>query len=225
MAIEYKDKLKLSRRIASGWVVVSLAVAVFIGVIGLAMSKAGVIPVLEGSNSETIIVKIADALSHNGIFAALVAGIILAGILASTMSTADSQLLAASSSVSQNIFRGVLKIDISEKTALIIARISVVIISIIAIFIAIDPNSSVFNIVSFAWAGFGAAFGPVVLFALFWRRSNKWGAFAGMLSGGVMVFVWKYLIKPIGGIFNIYELLPAFIVACIAIIVVSLITE
>lgn len=225
MAIEDKDKLKLSRRIASGWVVVSLAVAVFIGVIGLAMSKAGVIPVLEGSNSETIIVKIADALSHNGIFAALVAGIILAGILASTMSTADSQLLAASSSVSQNIFRGVLKIDISEKIALIIARISVVIISIIAIFIAIDPNSSVFNIVSFAWAGFGAAFGPVVLFALFWRRSNKWGAFAGMLSGGVMVFVWKYLIKPIGGIFNIYELLPAFIVACIAIIVVSLITE
>ena len=195
MAIEDKDKLKLSRRIASGWVVVSLAVAVFIGVIGLAMSKAGVIPVLEGSNSETIIVKIADALSHNGIFAAFVAGIILAGILASTMSTADSQLLAASSSVSQNIFRGVLKIDISEKTALIIARISVVIISIIAIFIAIDPNSSVFNIVSFAWAGFGAAFGPVVLFALFWRRSNKWGAFAGMLSGGVMVFVWKYLIK------------------------------
>ena len=225
MAIEDENKLKLSRRIASSWVVISLAVAVFIGIIGLAMSKVGVIPVLEGSASETIIVKIAGALSNHGIFAALVAGVILAGILASTMSTADSQLLAASSSVSQNLFRGVFKINISEKTALVIARISVIVISVIAVFIALDPNSSVFNIVSFAWAGFGAAFGPVVLFALFWRRSNKWGAFAGMLSGGVMVFVWKYLIRPIGGIFDIYELLPAFIISCIAIVIVSLLTK
>lgn len=225
MAIEDDKKLSTSRRVASIWVVISLAVAVFIGVVGNGMTKAGAIGELSNSNSETIIVRIADLLSQNGIFFAIIAGVILAGILASTMSTADSQLLAASSSVSHNLFVGLFKKELSQKTALIVARISVIIIAIIAIFIARDPNSSVFNIVSFAWAGFGAAFGPVVLFALFWRRSNKYGALAGMVSGGIMVFVWKYLIRPFGGAFDIYELLPAFIVASIFIVVVSLLTE
>lgn len=225
MAIEDDKKLSTSRRVASIWVVISLAVAVFIGVVGNGMTKAGAIGELSNSNSETIIVRIADLLSQNGIFFAVIAGVILAGILASTMSTADSQLLAASSSVSHNLFVGLFKKELSQKTALIVARISVIIIAIIAIVIARDPNSSVFNIVSFAWAGFGAAFGPVVLFALFWRRSNKYGALAGMVSGGVMVFVWKYLIRPLGGAFDIYELLPAFIVASVFIIVVSLLTE
>jgi len=95
---------------------------------------------------------------------------------------------------------------------------------VVGIFLALDPNSSVFDIVSFAWAGFGATFGPVVLFALFWKSSNRYGALAGMISGGVMVFVWKYVIAKLGGIFAIYELLPAFIIACIAIVVVSLLT-
>lgn len=224
MAIEDENKLKISRRIASSWVVISLGVAVIIGVVGYAMSQAGVIENLQSTNSETIIVKIADAISQYGIFAALIAGLILAGILASTMSTADSQLLAASSSVSQNLCRGVFKINLSEKAGLIVARISVILISVVAVFIAKDPNSSVFEIVSFAWAGFGAAFGPVVLFSLFWKRTNKYGAFAGMLSGGIMVFVWKYLVRPIGGIVDVYELLPAFIIACIFIMVVSLLT-
>ena len=224
MAIEDENKLKISRRIASSWVVISLGVAVIIGVVGYAMSQAGVIENLQSTNSETIIVKIADAISQYGIFAALIAGLILAGILASTMSTADSQLLAASSSVSQNLCRGVFKIDLSEKAGLIVARISVILISVVAVFIAKDPNSSVFEIVSFAWAGFGAAFGPVVLFSLFWKRANKYGAFAGMLSGGIMVFVWKYLVRPMGGIVDVYELLPAFIIACIFIVVVSLLT-
>ena len=224
MAIEDENKLKISRRIASSWVVISLGVAVIIGVVGYAMSQAGVIENLQSTNSETIIVKIADAISQYGIFAALIAGLILAGILASTMSTADSQLLAASSSVSQNLCRGVFKIDLSEKAGLIVARISVILISVVAVFIAKDPNSSVFEIVSFAWAGFGAAFGPVVLFSLFWKRANKYGAFAGMLSGGIMVFVWKYLVRPMGGIVDVYELLPAFIIASIFIVVVSLLT-
>lgn len=91
--------------------------------------------------------------------------------------------------------------------------------------IASNPDSSIFDIVSFAWAGFGAAFGPVVLFALFWKRSNLWGALAGMLSGGAMVFLWKFLIKPLGGVWGIYELLPAFVVACVFIVVVSLLTK
>ncbi|PWL48854.1 MAG: sodium:proline symporter, partial [Clostridiales bacterium] len=140
------------------------------------------------------------------------------------MSTADSQLLAAASSVSQNIVRSVFWKKLSDKGAMVIARTSVVLISVVAVFIAWDSNSSVFKIVSFAWAGFGAAFGPAMLAALFWKRSNRWGALAGMVSGGAMVFIWKFLIRPLGGLWDIYELLPAFIVASIAIVVVSLLT-
>lgn len=225
MAIEDENKLKLSRRVASVWVVISLSVAVIIGIIGNAISKAGRIAVLEGSNSETLIVKIADILSRHGFFLfAIIAGVILAGILASTMSTADSQLLAASSSVSENILKDVFKINLSKKAEIMIARLSVIIIAVISIIIAWDSNSSVFGIVSFAWAGFGAAFGPVVLIALFWKRSNKFGALAGMLAGGIMVFLWKYVISSLGGAFAIYELLPAFIIALIVNIIVSLIT-
>lgn len=223
MAIEDEKKLKLSRRIGSIWVVIAMAVAVSIGIIGNAMSKAGVIENL--GDPETIIISIANLLSKHGIFAALIAGVIMAGILAATMSTADSQLLAASSSASQNIVKEVMFKKMSEKTAMVIARITVVVIAIIGIVIARDPESSVFQIVSFAWAGFGAAFGPVVLFALFWKRMNLYGALAGMLSGGVMVFVWKFLVRPLGGAWNIYELLPSFIVAAVMIVVVSLLTK
>lgn len=224
MAIEDHKKLALSRRIATVWVVISLAIAIFIGVVGLAMSNAGAVETLEGSASETIIVRISALLSSKGVFPALVAGIILAGILASTMSTADSQLIAASSAVSKNLF-GVLKINSDAKSTMKTARATLLIIAVIAAFIARNPDSSVFGIVSFAWAGFGAAFGPVVLFALFWRRSNRYGAIAGMLSGGAMVFIWKYLIKPMGGLWGIYELLPAFIVSSLAIVIVSLLTK
>lgn len=224
MAIGDENKLKLSRRVASIWVVISLAVGVFIGVVGLAMTNAGVLPVLEGANSETVIVQVANVLSQHGVLTAVLAGLILAGILASTMSTADSQLLAASSSVSQNILYGVFHINIFGKTSMIAARVTLVLIAVIGAFLARDPNSSVFQIVSFAWAGFGAAFGPVVLFALFWRRSNRWGALAGMITGGVMVFVWKYLVRPLGGLWDVYELLPAFLAASLMIVVVSLLT-
>ncbi len=224
MAIEEEEKLTTSRRIASVWVIISMAVAIFIGVCGLAVTKAGAIDMLTGSDSETIIVKIADLLSSQGIFCAILAGIILAGILAATMSTADSQLLAASSSVSQNLLRDTFGIDLSERASLVAARLTVLAISVIAIFLARDPASSVFGIVSFAWAGFGAAFGPVMLCALFWKRSNKYGAFASMLSGGIMIFVWKYMVRPMGGAWDIYELLPAFLVALALNIAVSLLT-
>ncbi len=223
MAIEDKEKLKISRRVASIWVVIAMAVAVLIGVVGNAMSANGAMDVLK--DPETIIVKISVIISENGAFFAIIAGVILAGILASTMSTADSQLLAASSSVSEDIIKGVFKIKISDKTTLILARVTLVVIGIIGIIIAWDPNSSVFNIVSFAWAGFGAAFAPVVLFSLFWKRVNKYGAIAGMLSGGIMVYVWEYIIGPMNSnLAAIYELLPAFIVSCIFIVVVSLVT-
>lgn len=226
MAIEDEKKLKVSRRIASVWAVISMAIAILIGVVGYSISKAGVIDVLEGSSqAETIIIRIANVLSSYGVIPALIAGVILAGILAATMSTADSQLLAAASSISQNLLQDFLKIKISEKVSIRIARGTVVVISAIAVLLASNPDSSVFQIVSFAWAGFGAAFGPVVLLALFWKRSNKWGALAGMISGGAMIFIWKYGIAKLGGAFKIYELLPAFIFALIVNVVVSLATE
>ena len=221
MAIEDEEKLKLSRRVASIWVVISLSVAVFIGIVGLSMTKAGAIETLTGSNSETIIVKIAHLLSTHGVATAIISGVILAGILAATMSTADSQLLAAASSISQNILIDVFHIKISKKASMNVARITVVIISVISIILASNPDSSVFEIVSFAWAGFGATFGPVVLCALFWKKANKYGITAGMISGGIMIFVWKYGISKLGGIFSIYELLPAFIVALLVILIVS----
>ena len=222
MAIEDERKLKLSRRIATSWVVISMGVAIIIGVVGNAMTSAGALGEL--ADSETIIVQIASLLSQFGILPALLAGVVLAGILAATMSTADSQLLAASSSVSQNLGCEFLRLNLSGKRGVIVARTTMVVISIIAAFLARDPESSVFRVVSFAWAGFGAAFGPVVLMALFWKRSNKWGALAGMVVGGAMVFIWKFLIAPMGGVWAIYELLPAFICATVAIVVVSLIT-
>lgn len=223
MAIEEEKKLALSRRVATVWVVISMGVAIFIGVVGNGMTKAGAMEQL--ADSETIIVQIASLISHYGVFAALIAGVILAGILAATMSTADSQMLAASSSVSQNLLVEFFHLKITGRKSVVVARSTMVVIALVAAFLARDPNSSVFRVVSFAWAGFGAAFGPVVLFGLFWRRSNKWGALAGMVVGGAMVFIWKYGIARLGGAFAIYELLPAFIAASIAIVVVSLLTE
>ena len=238
MAIEKVSKIKLARRVASIWVVISMAVAIVIGIVGYGAVKSGAVSGIE--DSERIIIELAKVISGEGWALAIIAGLILAGILAATMSTADSQLLAASSSVSEDVLN-TLKVKISDKKKMLIARISVIIIAIIAMFIAKNPESSVFEIVSFAWAGFGATFGPLVLFAIFWKRTNKWGALAGMLGGAVMVFLWKFVINPfgaelaakadatelmvtLGNSLTIYELLPAFVVSVVFILVVSLVT-
>ena len=212
MAIRHEDELKLSRRIASIWVVISMAVAVFIGIVGHAVSNVGRIPMLEGSATETVIVRLSDLLSSYGLLPAIMAGCILAGILAATMSTADSQLLAAASAFSENVLQDVFGVKLTSKQNMLAARL------------AADPNSNVFKIVSFAWAGFGATFGPAVLFALFWRRSNRQGVLAGLVAGGLMIFAWKFCVRPLGGIWDIYELMPAFVVNCIVLVVVSLAT-
>ena len=224
MATENEENISLSRRIATVWVVISMAVAIFIGVVGYSLSKNGVMAELKGSASETIIIQVATLLSQHGFLAIVGAGITLAGILACTMSTADSQLLAASSAVSENLLKGMFGVNLTEKRTIHVARATVLFIAVIAVFLAGNPDSSVFGIVSFAWAGFGAVFGPVVLAALFWKRSNRNGALVGMIAGGVMVFVWKYCVRPLGGAWNVYELLPAFIIAMLCLIVVSLAT-
>lgn len=224
MAIEDEEKLTVSRRVASVWVVIAMAVAVMIGIVGKSLSTSGMIGALSGSDTETVIIQIAHLLAGYGIVPALIAGMVLAGILASTMSTADSQLLAASSSVSQNILQETFHLNLSRKTSMLIARLTVVAIAILGIFIARDPNSSIFGIVSFAWAGFGASFGPIVLCALFWKRTTFQGALSGMVAGGATVFIWKYIIAPMGGVFAIYELLPAFLTGLLVMAVVSLLT-
>ena len=225
MAIEDKNKVKTSRRIASVWVVISMAIAIFIGFIGNILSKSGKLETLNGNNSETIIIKTAQYMSEHHAGLAVIAGLVFAGILACTMSTSDSQLLAASSSMSENILKGVFKIKMDDKKSMLSARAVLLIIAVLGVFLAWDSDSSVFRVVSFAWAGFGATFGPVMLAALFWKRSNKWGAMAGMIVGAVMVFVWKFVIAPMGGVLAIYELLPAFVCAMAAIIIVSLATS
>ena len=227
MGIRNEKELTISRRIASVWVVISMAVAIFIGIIGYSMSLAGEIPMLNSSSSEseTIIMKIADLMSQNGFLFAIVAGVILAGILAATMSTADSQLLAAASSVSEDFLQDFMRVKLTAAGQMIAARATVVGVAAVAIILAWNPNSSVFRVVSFAWAGFGAAFGPTMLLALFWRRSNRKGALAGMIAGGLMIFIWKFGISRIGGVFAIYELLPAFLIGLAVNVIVSLMTK
>ena len=225
MAIEDEKKLKVSRRVATGWVVISMAIAIFIGVLGYAFVTNNGIIAKEGFDSERIVVYFADAIANMDSFGAIIAGVIIAGILASIMSTADSQLLAASSSVSENIIKRFFWKNMGDKAQLWLARGTMVAIAIVGVVLAWNSDSSVFRIVSFAWAGFGAAFGPIIILALFWKRTTTAGAFAGILSGGAVVFIWKYLVRPLGGAFDIYELLPAFIVSLVAIIVVSLLTK
>lgn len=217
MAIRKPGELKKSRRIAVVWVVISLAAAVAIGVIGRALYPTAL---LTSSSSENIFIVMGTTL-----LPPLLAGIVMAGILAATISSSDSYLLIAASSFSKNIFQGVMKKDATDKQVMIMSRITLVVICIVGVLIALDENSVIFTIVSFAWAGFGATFGPTLLFSLFWKRTNRAGAIAGMLSGAATVFIWKLLIKPMGGIWGIYELLPAFIISCIFIVVVSRLTK
>ena len=216
MAIRSERELPRARRIATVWVLISLAAAIFIGIVGRAL-----FPTALGTAGEAESVFI---LLSTNLLPAIVAGFVMAGILAATISSSDSYLLIAASAFSKNIFQGLLKKDATDKQVMKMSRIVLLAITAIAIIIALDENSVIFTIVSFAWAGFGATFRPLMLFSLFWKRINRAGAIAGMIGGGATVFIWKMLIRPLGGAFNIYELLPAFIVSCILIVVVSLLT-
>jgi sodium/proline symporter len=217
MGIRSTRELTKSRRIAVIWVVISLAAAVVIGLIGRALYPA---QLTTSSESESVFIVIASTLMNP-----FVAGIMMSGILAATMSSSDSYLLIAASAFSRNIYQGLIKKNATEKQIMIISRITLLAVAVVGILIALDSSSVIFKVVSFAWAGFGATFGPIMLFSLFWKRTNRAGAIAGMLGGGGMVFLWKLVIKPFGGVFGIYELLPAFIFACILIIIVSLLTK
>lgn len=218
MAIRKTDELVRARRIATVWVVISLTAAVLIGLMGRAM-----FPVHETLNTASGAENVFIVLSRH-LLPPLLAGLVMAGILAATISSSDSYLLIAASAVSLNIFKGILKKDASDKQVMTMSRVILLLIAVVGVIIAMDENSVIFTIVSFAWAGFGAVFGPIMLFSLFWKRTTQAGAIAGMVTGGVMVFLWKLVLKPMGGVFGIYELFPAFVLSCLAILVVSLLT-
>ena len=217
MAIRDEKELPRSRRIAMIWVVISLGVAVFIGIMGRQLYPTAH---LTAGGAENIFITLSTKL-----LPPLLAGFVMAGILAATISSSDSYLLIAASSLAKNLFQGIAKKNATDKQVMWVTRITLVTIAAIAMLFALDEDSVIFTIVSFAWAGFGATFGPLVLFSLFWKRINRAGAIAGMIGGAGMVFLWKLVISGLGGVFAIYELLPAFIFSSICIVVVSLITK
>lgn len=217
MAIRKTSELTKSRRIATIWCVISLGCAVLIGLVGRTLYPTAL---LTASDAENIFI----VLSTN-LLPPLLAGVVMAGILAATISSSDSYLLIAASAFAKNIYQGVLKKDASDKKVLWVSRIMLLVISAVGVVIALDENSVIFTLVAFAWAGFGATFGPIMLTSLFWKRTTWAGAIAGMVTGAVSVFVWKLAIKPLGGIFGIYELLPAFLLSLVVIVVVSLLDK
>lgn len=210
MAIESPEMIRKSRVIAMIWVAITLTAAILIGIVGKAF-----LPGLE--DGETIYMAMI-----NTMFNPVVAGLLLIAILAAIMSTASSQLLVSASSVSRDLYATIFKKNTEGPSIVWASRLTVVIISVIAIIIALNPDSSVFGLVSCAWGGFGSAFGPLILFALFWRRMTLPGAIAGMITGGVVDLVWYNLS---GGIFDIYEIIPGFIASSAVILIVSLCTK
>ena len=225
MAIKNEHEVKKSRVIAITWVIISLAASCFIGVI----ARGFLDPQLDTSSSETAFIKLIQQIFSNNGLLIFIGGVFLCGILAAIMSTADSQLLVTASAVSEDMYKGVIQKDATEKKALWVGKIAVVVVAILAFAIALDPESSIMGLVKNAWAGFGAAFGPVVLLALFWKRSNLAGAIAGMATGALTIIVWCYL-PIIGGqtpadATQLYALVPGFFLALIVNIVVSLITK
>jgi sodium/proline symporter len=203
-----------ARRIAVSWTALSLLGAVLVGL-------AGVVYVTnqlggEISDAETIFMVLVEALFHP-----VIAGILLAAILAAIMSTADSQLLVSSSALAEDLYRQLLRPGAGQREIVLIGRLAVVLLAVVALALAADPDSTVLGLVSYAWAGFGAAFGPVLLISLYWGRMNWHGAIAGVITGGVVVVLWKQLD---GGIFALYEIVPGVLFATIAIVVVSLLT-
>ncbi len=229
MAVKSEKEIKKSGTIAIIWVTLAFIASFFIGIFGRAFLTNN----LSETTSETVFIRMIQQIFTDNFVLIFIGGIFLCGILAAVMSTADSQLLVTASAISEDMYKGTIKKDASEKNALMVGRLAVIIIALIAFVIALDPNSSIMGLVSDAWAGFGAAFGPVVLLALFWKRSNAAGAMAGMISGALTVIVWDYIpmistadgLTTIGSATGLYSLAIGFPVALVMMIVVSLITK
>lgn len=217
MGIRSEKELTRSRRVACIWLFIAMGAALLIGIVGRSVPN---INYLSNADAENIFIDTATAF-----LPPILAGLACAGILAASISSSDSYLLISTSALAENIFHGVIKKNATDKQVLWVSRIAMAVITIIAMIIAWDSDSTIFSITSFAWAGFGATFGPLMLFSLFWKKTTHAGAIGGMITGGAMVFIWNLLIKPMGGILGVYELLPAFILSSLVIVVVSLLTK
>lgn len=219
MAIRSVEDVPTARRIGMTWMIVALFGAMATGFAGVAyVAKTGMVV----NDAETIFILLGQVLFHP-----LIAGFLLAAILAAIMSTISSQLLVTSSSLTGDFYQAFLNKDASEKQLVFVGRLSVALVAIVAVFLAYDRDSSILTLVSNAWAGFGAAFGPLVIMSLYWKKMNRHGALAGMVSGAITVLVWIYAPITINGetlSSLMYEIVPGFIVASIAIVVVSKLT-
>ena len=211
-AVQSSNQLILARRIAISWTGICMLGALLVGLTGIIYTQRQGL-VLD--DPEAIFMLMVNTLFHP-----VIAGILLAAILAAIMSTADSQLLVCSTAVAEDFYRNMLRPNASTAELLIVGRIAVVGIAVLATVLALNPDSSVLEMVAYAWAGFGAAFGPALLFSLYWKRMNGLGALSGIVVGGVTVVIWRSMS---GGIFEVYEIIPGFIAASIAIVMFSLI--
>ena len=228
MAIKDDKELKKSKIVGISWVFLSLLFACIIGIVG----RAYLAPVILGSegtaSSESVFIEMIKKMFIEDFRIPFIAGIFLCAILAAIMSTADSQLLVTASAVAEDLYKGIFKKDADELSVLKLSRVTVVIVAMLAIAIAWNPDSSVMALVSDAWAGFGAAFGPLVFMSLFWKRTNLSGAFAGIVSGAAVVILWDYIPlmagSTLGSATGLYSLGPGFIISLVLIVVVSLMT-
>lgn len=219
MGIRSNSEVGKARRIGIIWMIISYIGAILIGTLGTVyLKKFGI--TLDSVSAETVFSE-----TMKNMYPAFIAGIFLCAILAASMSTADSQLLAASSAVSQDIFKGLIKKNAEEKEVMIISRFTVFLIALIALLLSLNPNSSIFSLVSFAWSGFGGTFGPLILLSLYWKRTTAPGAIAGLICGGITDVVWHYIPASVAKIFGLYEILPAFIVCLVVTVVISLLTK
>ena len=230
MAIKNEKELKKSSVIAIVWVVLSLSLAVVIALIGRAFLYPTILGETEGAAStESIFIEMIQKVFIENLPLTFIAGVFLCGVLAAIMSTADSQLLVCSSAISTDIYKDIIKPDAKDKTVLNIGRATTVIVALLAIIIAWDPNSSIMALVSDAWAGFGSAFGPLVVLSLFWKRANMPGAVAGMVSGALTVIIWDYIPlvngQTIYAATGLYSLVVGFLISILLNVVVSLVTK
>lgn len=229
MAIKNETELKKSKTVGIVWVFLSLLFACFIGVVG----RAYLAPVVLGTegqlSTENVFIEMIKKMFTVHYAMPFIAGLFLCAILAAIMSTADSQLLVTASAVAEDLYKGIFKKDADEKSVLSLSRLTVILVAVIAFVIAWNPDSSVMKLVSDAWAGFGAAFGPIVLLSLFWKRTNLHGAVAGIASGAIVVILWDYIPfmsgSTLGDVTGLYSLLPGFVISFILIIAVSLCTK
>ena len=226
MAIKSDKEVKKSRVIAIVWVILSLGAASLFGLIARGFLNEDLIA---SGKSEVVFIKAIQQIFSGNFVLIFIGGVFLCGILAAIMSTADSQLLVTASAVSEDMYKGVINKKASEKSALNVGRISVAVVAVIAFIIALDPNSSVMGLVSDAWAGFGAAFGPIILLSLFWKRFNLSGAVAGMVTGFATVILWDYIPFVNGATLyattGLYSLVLGFALALIVAVIVTLITK